>query len=79
MKKRILALLMTLSLAATLLPTVALAENVEDEETPVAQSESITTYDALKEAIDTAEDGATITISDEVSIDEPLVFKTPSL
>ena len=75
MKKRILALLMTFSLAATLLPTVALAENVENEETPVAQSEAITTYAALKKAIDTAEDGATITISGEVSINEPLVFK----
>ncbi len=75
MKKRILALLMTFSLAATLLPTVALAENVENEETPVAQSESITTYAALKKAIATAEDGATITISGEISIDAPLVFK----
>ena len=75
MKKRILALLMTFSLAATLLPTVALAENVENEETPVAQSESITTYAALKEAIDTAEDGAAIAISGEISIDAPLVFK----
>ena len=75
MKKRILALLMTFSLAATLLPTVALAENVENEETPVAQSESITTYDALEKAIDNAKDGATIAISGEISIDEPLVFK----
>ena len=75
MKNRILALLMTFSLAATLLPTVALAENVENEETPVAQSESITTYAALKEAIDTAEDGTTIAISGEISIDAPLVFK----
>ena len=75
MKKRILALLMTFSLAATLLPTVALAENVENEETPVAQSESITTYDALEKAIDNAKDGATIAISGEISIDAPLVFK----
>lgn len=80
MKKRILALLMTFSLAATLLPTVALAENVENEETPIAQSESstqsesITTYAALKNAITAAKDGATIAISGKISIDEPLVF-----
>ena len=67
MKQRILAILLSLTMMFTLVPT-AMAEGSD----PVAQSGE-TTYATLKAAFEGAKDGDTITLTDDIKVEDTLV------
>ena len=67
MKRRILAILLSLTMMFTLVPT-AMAEGSD----PVAQIGG-TTYATLKAAFEGAKDGDTITLTDDIKVEDTLV------
>ena len=67
MKQRILAILLSLTMMFTLIPT-AMAEGSD----PVAQIGE-TTYATLKAAFEGAKDGDTITLTDDIKVEDTLV------
>ena len=67
MKRKLLSILLTLCLAFSLLPTAALAEGEG------ATGTTITTSEALAAAIANAQDGATITLTDDIKVEDTLV------
>ena len=67
MKQRILAILLSLTMMFTLVPT-AMAEGSD----PVAQIGG-TTYATLKAAFEGAKDGDTITLTDDIKVEDTLV------
>ena len=73
MKAKFLSVLLALTMILSLLPTAALAEDDE----PDVQSETVTvaTADALQNALNTASDGDTITVSGTIEVNAPLVVK----
>lgn len=67
MKRKLLSVLLTFCLAFSLLPTAALAEGEG------ATGTTITTSEALAAAIANAQDGATITLTDDIKVEDTLV------
>lgn len=86
MKRKFLSILLTLAMALTLLPTAAMAEGDEapagegagsapveaPAETKVAQIGS-TGYASLAAAVANAENGDTITLTDNIKVEDTLV------
>ena len=67
MKHKLLSILLCLAMALSLLPTAALAEGEG------ATGTTITTSEALAAAIANAQDGATITLTDDIKVEDTLV------
>ena len=67
MKRKLLSVLLTFCLAFSLLPTAALADGEG------ATGTTITTSEALAAAIANAQDGATITLTDDIKVEDTLV------
>lgn len=75
MKRKFLSILLTLAMALTLLPTAAMAEETPVEapaETKVAQIGDVK-YDTLQEAVDAANDGDTVTLTNNIKVKDTLV------
>lgn len=67
MKHKLLSILLCLAMALSLLPTAALAEGEG------ATGTTITASEALAAAIANAQDGATITLTDDIKVEDTLV------
>ena len=74
MKKKILAVFLSLCMAMSLLPVTALATGGEETETQTPTESSITTEEALKEAIEDAQPGDTVTLGGDIAITAPVVI-----
>ena len=70
MKKKILAVFLSLCMAISLLPTAALATGDEETETQTPTETSITTEEALKQAIEAARTGDTVRLDGDITITE---------
>ena len=68
MKKKILAVFLSLCMAMSLLPVTALATGDGETETQTPTETSITTEEALKNAIDKAQTGDTVTLGADITI-----------
>ena len=80
MKKRFLSILMALCLTLTLLPTAALADEVEgggDEEILTQANETVTTEEGLSNAISQAQNGDTITLGASIEVNSTLNINVP--
>ena len=74
MKKKILAVFLSLCMAMSLLPVTALATGDEETETQTPTESSIATEKALKEAIAAARPGDTVTLDGNIDITAPVVI-----
>ena len=74
MKKKILAVFLSLCMAMSLLPVTALATGDEETETQTPTESSITTEEALKEAIKAAQPGGIVTLDEDIAITAPVVI-----
>ena len=68
MKKKILAIFLSLCMAMSLLPVTALATGDEETETQTPTESSITTEKDLKEAINAARPGDTVKLGENITI-----------
>ena len=73
-KKKILAVFLSLCMAMSLLPVTALATGDEETETQTPTESSITTEEALKNAIDNTPAGGTVTLDKDIVITAPVVI-----
>ena len=74
MKKKILAVFLSLCMAMSLLPVTALATGDGETETQTPTESSITTEKALKEAIENTQAGGTVTLDEDIAITAPVVI-----
>ena len=74
MKKKILAIFLSLCMAMSLLPVTALATGDEETETQTPTESSIATEGALKKAIEDAQPGDTVTLGGDIAITAPVVI-----
>ena len=74
MKKKILAIFLSLCMAMSLLPVTALATGDGETETQTPTETSITTAETLKKAIETAQTGDTVTLDRDITITDPVVI-----
>lgn len=74
MKKKILAVFLSLCMAMSLLPVTALAAGDGETETQTPTESSITTEEALKEAIKAAQPGDTVKLGGNITITDPVVI-----
>ena len=74
MKKKILAVFLSLCMAMSLLPVTALAAGNDETETQTPTESSITTEEALKNAIDNTPAGGTVTLDEDIVITAPVVI-----
>ena len=74
MKKKILAVFLSLCMAMSLLPVTALATGDGETETQTPTETSITTAETLKKAIETAQTGDTVTLDRDITITDPVVI-----
>ena len=74
MKKKILAVFLSLCMAMSLLPVTALATGDEETETQTPTESSITTEETLKEAIKNTPAGGTVTLDGNIDITAPVVI-----
>ena len=74
MKKKILAVFLSLCMAMSLLPVTALAAGNDETETQTPTESSITTEEALKNAIDNTPAGGTVTLDKDIVITAPVVI-----
>ena len=74
MKKKILAVFLSLCMAMSLLPVTALATGDEETETQTPTESSITTEKALKEAIENTQAGGKVTLDRNIDITAPVVI-----
>ena len=74
MKRKFFAVFLSLCMAMSLVPTTVLAaENETGTQTPTENS--ITSADALKQAIEDAQPGGTVTLGGDIAITDPVVIK----
>ena len=74
MKKKILAVFLSLCMAMSLLPVTALATGDKETETQTPTESSIATEGALKKAIEDAQPGDTVTLGGDIAITAPVVI-----
>ena len=74
MKKKILAVFLSLCMAMSLLPVTALAAGDDETETQTPTESSITTEGALKQAIKDAPSGGIVTLDEDIAITAPVVI-----
>ena len=74
MKKKILAIFLSLCMAMSLLPVTALATGDGETETQTPTESSIATEKALKEAIENTRAGGTVTLDGNIDITAPVVI-----
>ena len=74
MKKKILAVFLSLCMAMSLLPVTALATGDEETETQTPTESSITTEGALKKAIEDTQSGGIVTLGADIAITAPVVI-----
>lgn len=74
MKKKILAIFLSLCMAMSLLPVTALAAGNDETETQTPTESSIATEGALKKAIEDAQPGDTVTLGGDIAITAPVVI-----
>ena len=74
MKKKILAVFLSLCMAMSLLPVTALAAGDNETETQTPTENSITTEGALKKAIEDTQSGGIVTLGADIAITAPVVI-----
>lgn len=74
MKKKILAVFLSLCMAMSLLPVTALAAGDGETETQTPTETSITTEGALKKAIEDTQSGGIVTLGADIAITAPVVI-----
>ena len=74
MKKKILAIFLSLCMAMSLLPVTALATGDDETETQTPTESSITTEEALKEAIENTQAGGRVMLDGNIDITAPVVI-----
>ena len=74
MKKKILAVFLSLCMAMSLLPVTALAAGDDETETQTPTESSIATEGALKQAIKDAPSGGIVTLDEDIAITAPVVI-----